>query len=193
MNRYFPIFLDLKNKPVLIAGGGNIAAQKLRSLMHSEAKITLAALEFCNDIQEAAIKNKNISIKITQIEKLNIDDYFLIITALNDKKTNNLMVKKARKKKILINSVDDPENCDFFTASTIRRQNIVIAVSSGGFFPGLTKTLRKIIDALLPDSHFAYLIKIYSLRKKLQKKIKNNKEREKILKQIASDIENKYF
>jgi len=193
INRYFPVFLDLKNKNILIAGGGSIAAQKLRSLIHTEANITIASLEFCEEITEMAKKEKNITLKKNKVENFNIDNFFLIITALDQKEINNLIVKRARKKNILINSVDDPENCDFFTASTIHKNNFIIAISSGGYFPGLTKMLRKIMDSLLPDNHFEYLYKIFKLRQKLKKKIKNSKEREEILKSIASEIEKKYF
>ncbi|MDH5718143.1 MAG: bifunctional precorrin-2 dehydrogenase/sirohydrochlorin ferrochelatase [Spirochaetia bacterium] len=193
MNAYFPIFINLKNKNVLIAGGGRVAYQKIKNLLPFDAAITVISPEFTDELIQLAVKEKKVKLQKGKVEDIDFKDFDLIISAVNNKKINASCVKKGRKLKIWVNSVDDPENCDFITASVIKRKNVVIAVSSGGFLPGLSKILRKIIDAYLPENHFQYFTKIFQLRSKLKKKIKNQREREETLKEIVKDIERRYF
>ena len=89
--------------------------------------------------------------------------------------------------------MDDPPNCDFYSASVVDKGPIRIAISTNGGFPGISKVLRKALEIVLPDTDKDSFQKLFGIRKKLQETITNSKERSKVLKEVIATIEEKYF
>jgi uroporphyrin-III C-methyltransferase/precorrin-2 dehydrogenase/sirohydrochlorin ferrochelatase len=160
---YLPLFLNIKNKPCLIAGGGVIAERKVSILSRAQASITIIAPEVT-----AEIKRKIKSEKITWLQKsFSAEDlsnaaknYQIVIAATDKRKVNAEIAKLCRENNILVNAADDTKNCDFILPSIIDRSPVQIAVSTGGASPVLARMLRTKLENCTPASygHLAKLI-----------------------------------
>ncbi|WP_367679776.1 siroheme synthase CysG [Buchnera aphidicola] len=75
---------------------------------------------------------------------------FLIIVATNDSILNSLIYQEAKRKRILINVIDDRSKCSFIFPSIVDRFPITVAVSSGGTAPVLTRMIKERIESILP-------------------------------------------
>ncbi len=159
---YLPLFLDIKNKPCLIVGGGVIAERKVSILARAQASITIVAPNITSEI------NRKLGEQITWLEKkFSADDlvkefheYQIVIAATDDRKVNAEIAQLCREHKILVNSADDSKNCDFILPSIIDRSPVQIAVSTGGASPVLARMLRTKLENCTPASygHLAKLI-----------------------------------
>tara|TARA_B100000035_G_scaffold245073_2_gene213637 strand:- start:87 stop:1457 length:1371 start_codon:yes stop_codon:yes gene_type:complete len=184
----FPIFLDIKDKPVLVVGGGDIAYRKIKLLIKSKPNIKVIAKKICSEILDLEEK---FSIKIVKKE-FHVDDIefpIIIIAATNDKSLNKQIAKEGLRKKIPVNVVDQPSLCSFTMGSIVERGSLVISISSSGKAPVLVRHLREKFEKLIPDSYKDLVDLAGKLREKVKKTIKiDNKRR--IFWEKFFDIEN---
>ena len=126
-NIYLPVWLDISNKHILIIGGGRIAARKLSALSMFTDKITILAIEICEDIRQTGFK------QITKEYHFHDLHHYSIVYACTSNRTVNAQIKSdAVKLGILVNVVDDPGLCDFITPAVFKKDYLTIAVSSNG-------------------------------------------------------------
>lgn len=184
----FPIFLAIKDKPVLVIGGGDIAYRKIKLLIKSKPNIKVIAKNICSEILDLEEK---FSIKIVKKE-FHVDDIefpIIIIAATNDKSLNKQIAKEGLRKKIPVNVVDQPSLCSFTMGSIVERGSLVISISSSGKAPVLVRHLREKFEKLIPDSYKDLVDLAGKLREKVKKTIKiDNKRR--IFWEKFFDIEN---
>ncbi len=182
---YFPAYLKLDNKKILIIGGGKIAADKLGHLLDFTSKIVLLAEKFDKNILELSQKN---SIKYIQkkYEKNDIDGFDIVIVAIDNIEKQKEIYLEAKSKKILCNSVDTVEYCDFIFPSYIKKGDLTISVSTSGASPAVAKHLRRFIEKLIPKDIDKFLFEMKNLRKKLPK----GKERMEFLDKKAKEFFN---
>jgi uroporphyrin-III C-methyltransferase/precorrin-2 dehydrogenase/sirohydrochlorin ferrochelatase len=148
---YFPLFINLKNKPCLVVGAGEIAARKIELLAKAGADITVIAPEISSQVSQ--LKN-TYDLNIIQ-RSFTADDIHrqrLIISATNQKNINKLVTTTAEEHNIPVNVVDNPSLCSFIVPAIIDRSPIVAAISSGGASPVLTRLLRAKIESLIPPA-----------------------------------------
>ena len=168
----FPIFINLKEKPVTVIGGGDIALRKVKLLMKADPKITVISRKICKDLKELLIKYDH---KIIQksFHESDLKTPVLIIAATNNAKTNKQLSTYAQQKNILINVVDQPKLCTFTMGSIVERDSLVVSISSGGKAPVLVRKIREKIEILLPQS-YAELVRFSgNLRSIVKKKIQS--------------------
>ena len=174
--KYFPFFIELNNKSILLVGGGEVAERKLDLLLKANAKVTIVAPEL-TDYLEGFLKDKNVTyIKETyNSDILEKGNYIFIIAATNDEVINKKIANDANKHNILVNVVDKPEICDFIFPSILERGPITVAVSTGGSSPVLARMLRTKLETMVPGG-YGKLAKIISEnRVAIRKKLKNSK------------------
>ncbi|MDO9065098.1 MAG: siroheme synthase CysG [Sulfuricella sp.] len=149
---FFPIFFDIKNKPCLVVGGGEVATRKAGMLMQSGGLITVVAPELTNTLKELADAGK-----ITHItEKFrpeHLGAAVLVIAATNDRAVNEQVSVAAKKLRIPVNVVDNPDLCSFIMPSVIDRSPLVIAISSGGTSPVLARVMRAKLETYIPAAY----------------------------------------
>jgi len=147
----YPIFIDLKNQPCLIVGGGPVALRKIRLMISAGAKITVVAPEICTDLE--AEFGHQIQHLTRCFEDKDILGYRLITAATNDPKVNKHVSALAQAINIPVNVVDKPGLCSFITPSIVDRSPVVIAISTGGDAPVLARILRAKLEALIPSTY----------------------------------------
>lgn len=149
--QYFPVFLDLNNKPVLVVGGGEVACRKIDMLIRAGAKVTVISPQIHSHLENLAKADVILWVKdFYQGNKL--VDYFQVWATTDNPELNHLVYKDAKKQGIMVNVVDDKPYCDFITPSMINRGRIQIAISSGGASPVLIRYLREKFESILPQN-----------------------------------------
>ncbi|MBP2168059.1 uroporphyrin-III C-methyltransferase/precorrin-2 dehydrogenase/sirohydrochlorin ferrochelatase [Erwinia toletana] len=146
---YLPIFADLKSKPVLVVGGGDIAARKIELLRRAGARIQIASRALCEELQALAEINA-VEWLATEFDEAQLDSVFLVIAATDDSQLNARVFAAANQRFRLVNVVDDQPKCTFIFPSIVDRSPLVVAISSSGTAPVLARLLREKLEALLP-------------------------------------------
>ena len=129
MKTYLPISIDITDKNILIVGGGNVAAHKIRILSQFRAHITVIALEIAPSLEEdPAIICLN-----KRYEGADLDGFCLIYACTKDPQLNGRICRDAREKNIFVNVADNPDLCDFISpALALYPDGMSVAVSSQG-------------------------------------------------------------
>ena len=149
---YFPLFIKLQNKPCLVIGAGEIAARKIELLARAGANITVIALEISHHV--ASLEQKyNLTIQQRVFTPNDVINFALVISATDNRSTNELVAQSSETHKILFNVVDSPELCCFIFPAIIDRSPIIAAVSSGGAAPVLARLLRAKIETIIPPAY----------------------------------------
>lgn len=142
---FFPIFVDLKNKNILVVGAGKIAFRKVDTLLNYGANITIIT----RVIKEEKFLNlKNINIKIGEFEETLLDDKFLVIAATDNPEFNRYIFELCNSKNILVNNITSKEemNCRF--ASILETDEYQIGISAKGN-PVKSKALKNKLKEIL--------------------------------------------
>ena len=149
---YLPLFVDLKDRPCLVVGGGDIAARKSGLLRRAQAKVTIVSPAVSTTTQ-ALIDSGEVTWLKSEFSAEHLQDNSLVIAATDIETVNRDVYSKAKAQKILVNVADCPELCDFILPSILDRSPIVVAVSSGGKSPILARQLRARLETLIPPSY----------------------------------------
>jgi uroporphyrin-III C-methyltransferase/precorrin-2 dehydrogenase/sirohydrochlorin ferrochelatase len=147
---YFPIFLRLAEAPVLVVGGGQVAARKIDLLLRAGASITVVAPELCARVSQWAAVGR-VQHVAQEFQPQHLDGMRLAIAATPRRAVNAWVARQADSLGIPVNVVDDPKLSRFIMPAIIDRSPVVIAVGSSGDAPVLTRRLREKLEALLPQ------------------------------------------
>ncbi|TCW11715.1 uroporphyrin-III C-methyltransferase/precorrin-2 dehydrogenase/sirohydrochlorin ferrochelatase [Raoultella sp. BIGb0138] len=146
---YLPLFAGLKNRPVLVIGGGEIAARKIMFLRRAGASVQVVAEALSQEIA-GLVARQEIQWRAREFEERQIDDVFLVIAATEDDALNQRVSAAANARYRLVNVVDNQPLCSAVFPSIVDRSPLLIAIFSGGTAPVLSKLIREKIEALLP-------------------------------------------
>jgi precorrin-2 dehydrogenase/sirohydrochlorin ferrochelatase len=143
----YPVFLKIKDRRCLVIGGGSVAERKVKSLIESGARVTVVSPDLTGSLQALSDRGLMEHTKRNYREG-DLEGFFLAVAATSDKEVNRRIYSEAEKSGVLINSVDDPENCSFFVPSTVRRGDFQVAISTSGKAPYLAKKVRLFLENL---------------------------------------------
>ena len=135
MKEYFPLFIDISKKNILIVGAGKIAYRRTKVLVEFNAKIRIVACE--------------IDERILRLEKERKTYLDIVLACTNDSKLNTEIVNFAKKENILYNSCTDKEECSFYFPSIIRDKDLCIGINAKGNAHSRVKDSRKKIEESL--------------------------------------------
>ncbi len=177
---YFPAFIKLDGKKILIIGGGTIAREKLEKLLDFTTDITLLAKEVAPQTA-FLIEKHGLPLLQRYYKKGDIEGFDIVIAAVDDMELQKELYEETRSYKCLYNAVDLPEYCDFIFPSYIKQGELTIAVSTSGASPAFAKQLRIYLQNLIPKNLNEFLQEMREYRKTLPK----GKERMKMLEEKA--------
>ena len=150
-DRLFPVFLDLRDRAVLVVGGGAVARRKAEALREVGARVRVGAPELCPELTALAERGE-----ITALpgcyEPAWLDDVWLVVAATDDMDVNRRVAAEAEARRIWANVVDDAPACAFQVPARIDRGPLQIAISSGGGAPMLARHLRERLESELDPS-----------------------------------------
>ncbi|MGC2504390.1 MAG: bifunctional precorrin-2 dehydrogenase/sirohydrochlorin ferrochelatase, partial [Silvibacterium sp.] len=162
----FPAFIKLARRRCLLVGAGDVALQKIPSLLTAEAELRVVAPKVHAGVAALAVAGR-LEVVERAFELPDLDGTFLVIAATDDPAVNAAVYEAAVERNILCNSVDDPPHCDFYFGSVVARGDLQIAISTAGESPALAQRLRKEIDAQLPEDLGAWLGEVGRLRREV--------------------------
>ncbi|MCX5849257.1 MAG: bifunctional precorrin-2 dehydrogenase/sirohydrochlorin ferrochelatase [Deltaproteobacteria bacterium] len=166
--KYYPVFLDIRDKKCVIVGGGEVAARKAERLLDCGAKVSVISPKLSPELAELKEK-KGIAHIVAQYSGDLIDGAALIIGATDDEKTNAQISIDARGKGIPVNIVDDPQKCDFILPSLVQRGDLAITIGTGGKSPALARHLRKELESKYGKEYETLLNILGNLRLRMGK------------------------
>jgi len=174
--KYYPIFLDIRNKPCVVIGGGDVAERKVVSLLSAGARISLEGMG--EDGKILLIKRP--------YQEGDLKEAFLAYAATNEEDINNRVYMEGEKEGILLNVVDEPDMCDFIVPSVVKRGALSIAISTGGASPAFAKRLRLEMEERYGEEYSVFLEIMAAIRQKLLTKGSVSDKNKKIFNKLAS-------
>jgi uroporphyrin-III C-methyltransferase/precorrin-2 dehydrogenase/sirohydrochlorin ferrochelatase len=144
-----PIFLNIKSKKCVVVGGGEVAFRKATLLLRAGADLNIVAPVLSDELNKLCV-DRGCTITIREFDEADINNAILVVAATDDLKTNERVSVIASKLNIPVNVVDQPHLCSFIMPSIVDRSPIVVAISSGGSSPILTRKLKELNEAMIP-------------------------------------------
>lgn len=142
----YPLFLRLRGRRVLVVGAGEVGSRKVRELVEAGADVIVVAPEV-----SPAIEALPITVHRRAFVAGDVDDVWLVIAATNNRAVNATVATAAEARRVFVNAVDDPPNASAFFGSVIRRAPFLVAISSSGQLPAVSRLLREVIESALPS------------------------------------------
>jgi len=149
---YFPIFLDIKKRRVLVVGGGEIAARKVSLLKRAQADIVVVAPTLSGELAKL-LSQGEIACRAGEFSDDDLDNCALVVAATDDAAVNRAVYDAAEVRNLPVNVVDHPELCRFIFPSIVDRTPVTVAVSTSGTSPVLARLLRAHLETMLPASY----------------------------------------
>ena len=146
---YLPIFVDLRDRLVVVIGGGVVAQRKIEHLLQAHARVRVVSPELCPDLalyrDQGRIEYRPLLFSPAQLEGA-----VLVVAATDDIGVNDAVSVAARERGVLVNVVDDGPRCTFIFPAIVDRSPLIVAVGTAGSSPTLARRVRTQIEALLP-------------------------------------------
>jgi precorrin-2 dehydrogenase/sirohydrochlorin ferrochelatase len=182
----FPAFLKISNRPCLVVGAGPIGEEKIQGLILAGASVRVVAPKATAQIQGWHREGK-IRWEHREFRAADLSDTFLVVAATSSRELHEKIYKAARRRNVLCNVVDDPEHCDFYYGSVVRRGALQIAISSGGYSPALSQRLRKELERQFGPEYEHWLAELGETRARIFSRNIEPKRRKELLHRLASD------
>ena len=141
---YYPIFLDLRSKPVLVVGGGKVALRKVKGLMEAQAHVTVISPQIVVDLRALPITTHE-----REYRDGDCKNHTLIFATTNDRAINAQIARDAASLGIPSNIADAPAECGFIVPARLAEGDFQIAVSTGGTDPRRAVAIRNRIKQMI--------------------------------------------
>lgn len=178
--KYYPIYLDLKDRAVLVVGGGAIAESKAEQLIEAGARVRVVSPELTGRLREWAQKGV-IAHRLGTFDESDLGGVVLVISATDSQTVNQKVAHAAARRGLLCNVVDQPALCSFITPALITRGDLQISVSSGGGSPSLVQRVKREVAALVGEEYGALLELAAEMRAEAKRRVPDFEQRRALL------------
>jgi siroheme synthase-like protein len=142
MKTYYPIYLDLNGKHVIVVGAGKVGMRKIRGLLDAGARVTVVSPEAAGDLSGTTWHQR-------KYQRGDLAGAFLAYAATEVREVNQAVTEEARDLGIPVNVADSPNDCGFIVPARLQIDDLQIAVSTGGTKPGRAAAIRDRIRGFL--------------------------------------------
>ncbi|MBQ9031582.1 MAG: bifunctional precorrin-2 dehydrogenase/sirohydrochlorin ferrochelatase [Parasporobacterium sp.] len=147
---YFPLFVDLSEKQILVVGAGKIASRRILTLAQFAGRITVVAPEIVPEL-EPLLQDPAVLFVRRPFEPEDLSGADLVFAATNDPKVNQQIGELARDLGIPVNVSHDQSLCDFFFPAVVSKPPMVIGLTaSGQDHRGVKELKNKVAELLDP-------------------------------------------
>lgn len=165
---FFPTFIKLDDKKILIIGGGSIAYEKLEKLLDFTKNILIISPKISNNMLEK-INQYNLKFENRLYQTGDIKEFSIAIVAIDDINLQAQIFEESKQYKCLCNCVDSVEYCDFIFPSYVKKDDLTIAISTSGISPAFAKHLKKYIKNIIPNGISDFLKQMKDFRNTMPK------------------------
>jgi siroheme synthase-like protein len=148
--RLFPLFLKLEGRRVLVVGAGPVAERKVFALLEAGARVCIVAPDATEVLQRAAAEGR-VEWLPRPFEGGDVEGARLVFAATSDPEVQRTASLAAEERGIFVVAVDDPPNATAYSGAVVDRRPFLIAISSSGTAPALTRLLRDVVEEMLPN------------------------------------------
>ena len=177
---YFPFFIDIKDKPCLVVGGGMVALRKIEKLLPFGVEITVVSPAFCAEVEGM----EGIQRVQRKFHPTDIVGKLFVIGATDDEAVNQQISDLCRAEGTLVNIVDDREKCSFFFPALVKKGEFVAGFSSGGGSPLAAQYIRKKVEDAVPEGFDKVVDVLSAVREQVKAEIPDIRKRERVFKEI---------
>lgn len=150
---YFPMFVDISCKKVLVAGGGRIASRRVKTLTQFTDNVTVISPEITDEISDLAEAGK-VRIEKRCFALQDIEGADMVLAATDDSVLNRSIAEECRSRDITVNVSDDQSLCDFFFPAVALSGQVAVGITSSGTDPERTASVAKDIRELLENNEY---------------------------------------
>ena len=197
---YFPIYVNLERKKILIVGGGRVALRKVKVLLEYGPRILVVAPEIEEELyrleerernnaagwkEEADIPEKKaghgmLMLEQRQFQQEDLKAADMIIAATDSPLENSTIYKLCKQIGKPVNVVDVPAECDFIFPAIVKKKDLVVSVSTGGKSPLFAARLKKELEERIPDDYGELVELLGAWRNKVLTEVSDIKRRKRI-------------
>lgn len=197
---YFPFYVDLEQKKILIAGGGKVAARKIKSLLEYGPSILVIAPKVEEEIFQIKEQLKQqpqgkkalsqepplerLFIKQREFQEKDLEEGDIVIAATDSPAKNSFIYELCKQAGKPVNVVDVPEECDFIFPAIVKKKDLTVAVSTGGKSPLFASMVKKELLQMLPDYYGDLVDALGKCRNKVMTEVSEIKKRRKIFESL---------
>ncbi len=181
--KFYPAYLDLRGRSCLIIGGGSVAERKALSLLEAGADITIISPLLSPKLTELSASGK-ISHRKKKFEEEDLFGAFLVIAAAGFREVNITVARACKERHMLVNVAVPPEESTFIVPSVVERGDLLIAISTSGASPGLSKKVRQELEKIYGPEYGLFLDKLAVIRRRVLNEVVNEQERHQIFQAI---------
>ena len=163
----YPLIVDLTGRRCVVIGGGDVAARKIEGLLAARAAVTVVSPKLSEGL-EARVARREIEVERRRYRRGDLAGASLAFVATGDTRLAAAIAREGRSQGVWVNAADDPEHCDFFVPSVLRRGPLLVAVATGGGSPALARAVREEIERWLPDDYAELAETVAEVRRELR-------------------------
>ena len=164
---YYPIFLNLTGQPCIVIGGGAVAERKVEGLLQAGAWVTVVSPTLTSKIISVAAQEA-----IRHIPRAyqagDLRGYALAFVATADPGVSAEVAREGRDLGVWVNAADDPSHCNFILPSLLQRGELMVAVSSGGSSPALSRAIREELESYFTEDYTTLAEVVGEVREELK-------------------------
>jgi siroheme synthase-like protein len=173
---FYPVYLNLEGKRVVVIGGGEVAERKAESLLDAGASVTVISPDVTPRLASLATA-KRIELKRRRYVRGDCAGAALILSATDDPEVSRAVWEEARAAEIPVNTADQPALCDFIMPAVVRRGDLTIAISTGGTSPALAARLKEELSRIFGPEYELLLELLAEVRPEIQQRIQDERAR----------------
>lgn len=178
---YFPFYIDIEKKDILVVGGGAVALRKVEKLLPFNPVITVVSPEICNEIVKLGVK----TVKRVFADS-DLDGMFCVISATNNSQVNEHIYRLCSVKNIPVNTVDDKERCTFIFPALVKENGITAGITTSGKSPVYAKYVKEQLIHLLENINADTVEVLWKYRAAIKASINNEEERKEIFTRLLN-------
>src|SRR5262245_35170833 len=173
---FYPIYLNLKNRRVVVIGGGDVAERKVESLLGTGSSITVVSPVVTPRLASLAEENR-IQLHLRIYSAGDCKHAALVFSATDDAEVSAAVFEEAARAGALVNTADQPALCDFIMPAVVRRGDIAVAISTGGTSPGLAGQLRQKIASIIGPEYTKFGQLLSQAREEIRRRVPDAQQR----------------
>lgn len=135
---YFPFYIDIENKNILVVGGGTVALRKIEKLLPFKPSITVVSPKISIEILRLNVNTIN-----REFADGDLENVFCVISATDNEQVNSHIFELCKEKNILVNTVDDKEKCGFIFPALVQKNFVTVGITTSGKSPIYAKYLKE--------------------------------------------------
>lgn len=152
---YFPLFVNLSGRRILVVGAGTIALRRIKVLLQFGAELLVAAVRLHPEV-ERLVEEGTVKLTGNEFEPWMLEEVFMVLACTDDQELNSGICKKAQKAGIFANNCSNQEECDFFFPSVVKQGELVLGINAGGTDHRKVKKVREQMEQILGGNDADY-------------------------------------